>query len=145
MYKRQAPLHAHPCAARSGGTAAYEPLFQNDNILHAFFGKVVGDGTAGDSAADDNHLSALTPVSYTHLDVYKRQGYGFVPVISFNVLGMERNPGFKLTLSMLHRMLYAVTYGDLIMALKNQCRPYELNPGDSDRLTEEWTLSLIHI
>ena len=72
----------------------------------------------------------------------ERAGYGFVPVISFNVLGMERNPGFKLTLSMLHRMLYAVTYGDLIMALKNQCRPYELNPGDSDRLTEEWTRRL---
>ena len=31
--------------------------------------------------------------------------------------GLEKHPGFKLTLPLLHALLYAVLYGDLLMAL----------------------------
>lgn len=68
-----------------------------------------------------------------------KAGYGFIPVISFNVVGMEKNSAFKLTLPMLYRMMYCVFYGDLMMCLQNQCRPYELNPGDTMKVTEKWT------
>lgn len=68
-----------------------------------------------------------------------KAGYGFIPVISFNVVGMEKNSAFKLTLPMLYRMMYCVFYGDLMMCLQNQCRPYELNPGDTVAVTEKWT------
>ena len=72
----------------------------------------------------------------------ERAGYGYVPVISFSLAGIERHPGFKLSLAMLHRMLYAVTYGDLLMSLVNQTKPYENEPGTAERKAEEWTLRL---
>lgn len=72
----------------------------------------------------------------------KRAGYGHIPVISLNFQGLESNPGFKLTLPMLTRMMYAVLYGDLLMLLVNRCRPYELEIGRSAALASEWTESL---
>lgn len=63
--------------------------------------------------------------------------YPQVPVISLNFSGLE-NGGFKITLPMLIQMMYAVLYADLIMTLYNQCRPYEVNNGDSDRVKKEW-------
>ena len=57
----------------------------------------------------------------------KKQGYGYIPVISFNVLGLEKHSGFKLNLKIILEALYAVLYGDLLMNLSNQCRPYEVN------------------
>ena len=53
------------------------------------------------------------------------------PVISFSLAGLEKHPGFRLTLPMLHGMLYGVLYGDLLMALVNQCKPYELEKGQA--------------
>lgn len=68
-----------------------------------------------------------------------KAGFSQVPVISFNVVGMEKNPGFKITLPILHRLMYAALYGDLLMLLRNQCKPYELQEGASEQLAEEWT------
>lgn len=45
----------------------------------------------------------------------KKAGFEYVPVISLNLTGLEKHPGFSLNLSNLHRMLYAVTCGDLLM------------------------------
>ena len=67
-----------------------------------------------------------------------RAGFGYVPVVSFNFAGLESNPGFKLTLPMVHRMVYAVNYGDLLMLLLNQSKPYEITNGDSDKLAHHW-------
>ena len=68
----------------------------------------------------------------------EKAGYGYVPVISFSFAGLEKHPGFQLSLPMLHRMMYAVLYGDLLLMLRNQCRPYEIKSGESDRLAQEW-------
>ncbi len=72
----------------------------------------------------------------------ERAGYGYVPVISFSLAGIEHHPGFRLSLPMLHRMLYAVTYGDLLMTLVNQTKPYENEPGTAEARAEEWTRRL---
>lgn len=73
----------------------------------------------------------------------ERAGYGHIPVISLSLAGLEKHPGFKLTLPMLYKMLYATLYGDLIMLLENQCKPYEVKKGSakavSDRLTKVLT------
>ena len=69
----------------------------------------------------------------------KKAGYGYVPVISFSLAGIEDHPGFKLTLPKLHGMLYAVIYGDLLLSLVNQCRPYEKHKGDAQALADRWT------
>ena len=68
-----------------------------------------------------------------------KAGYAHVPVISFSFSGLEQHPGFKLTLPMLYRMMYAVLYADLLMLLRNQCTPYEMKKGEAQRLSEEWT------
>ena len=69
-------------------------------------------------------------------------GYGHVPVISFNLVGIDKHPGFKLSVPMLYKMLYAVLFGDLLMSLRNQCKPYELNTGESEAKAKKWTKKL---
>ena len=69
----------------------------------------------------------------------KKAGYGHVPVVSMSFAGLEKHSGFKLSLPMIHRLVYAVFYGDLLMLLRNQCRPYEIKQGESDALAMEWT------
>ena len=69
----------------------------------------------------------------------EKAGYGHVPVISFSLAGLEKHPGFKLTLPMLHGMIYAVFYGDLLMSLVNQTKPYEITAGKADALATQWT------
>ena len=72
-----------------------------------------------------------------------KAGFAQVPVISLNVSGLEKNPGFKLTLGFGKRILYAVYYGDLLMNLVNQCRPYELTPGTTQQMADKWVGRLV--
>ena len=60
-------------------------------------------------------------------------------MISFSLGGLENHPGFKLTLPIYHRLMYAVLYADLLMLLRNQCRSYELKKGESEELALKWT------
>lgn len=69
----------------------------------------------------------------------KKAGMEHVPVISFSLAGLEKHPGFKLGIKKLHQMLYAVLYGDLLMNLVNQVRPYELEKGAAERIADSWT------
>ena len=73
--------------------------------------------------------------NYIHLlrKALEKNGYGFIPVISLNFSGLESNPGFKLTKTMLVQVAYALLIGDLIMMVANQCRPYEVVPGSTDK------------
>jgi len=82
--------------------------------------------------------------NYIHLirKALKKRGLEYIPVISFNLAGMEKNPGFKISVKMLLELLSVVVYADLIMTLANQTRPYEITAGDTDRLVEEWTQRL---
>ncbi len=73
----------------------------------------------------------------------KKAGYGHIPVISLNFVGLEKNSGFKLTISMIRRMMYAVLYGDILMYTVNQTKPYEIEKGASERLADEWTEKLV--
>ncbi|MDY6141933.1 MAG: 2-hydroxyglutaryl-CoA dehydratase, partial [Bacilli bacterium] len=69
--------------------------------------------------------------------------YEYIPVISLNFSGLESNPGFKITLPMIPKMLYTVLYGDLLMMLRNQCLPYEKNKGETSSLIDKWTKILV--
>ena len=61
-----------------------------------------------------------------------------VPVISLNFSGLEKNPAFPMTPAIALRLVYAVMYGDMLMLLYNQCKPYELEPGITDQLLARW-------
>jgi predicted nucleotide-binding protein (sugar kinase/HSP70/actin superfamily) len=60
-----------------------------------------------------------------------------VPVISLNFSGLDKGSAFQITAPMLLRLLYAILYGDMIMTIYNQCKPYELHQGDSDNVRSE--------
>ena len=72
----------------------------------------------------------------------ERAGLGFVPTISVNMSGLEPNPGMKITLPLIRRAVAAVIYGDLLMCLKNQVKPYEVDKGKAVKLTDSWIASL---
>ena len=78
--------------------------------------------------------------NYIHLlrKGLEQAGYGHVPVISFNLAGMEKQPGFELNFKMIRRMLAAVVYGDVLMYLTNKTRPYEAVVGEADGLAKNW-------
>ena len=65
-------------------------------------------------------------------------GFPQVPVISFNIVGMEKNPGFKITIPLIERLLKSVIYGDLLQKLLLKNRAYEINKGESQELYEKW-------
>ena len=68
----------------------------------------------------------------------KDAGFEQVPVISFNVVGMEKNPGFKLTLSLVEKLLRGMVYADLLQKMLYKNRPYEKNKGETEKLFNEW-------
>ena len=68
----------------------------------------------------------------------KDAGYPQVPVISFNIVGMEKMPGFKLTLSLVEKLLRAVVYGDLLQKMLTKNRAYEINKGETQKLFDSW-------
>ena len=72
----------------------------------------------------------------------ERAGYGDIPVISLNLSGLEKHPGFTLTVPILHRLFYAMIYGDLLLSLANQCKPYEIEAGATERLADALTEEL---
>ncbi len=82
--------------------------------------------------------------NYIHLlrKALEKAGMGYIPVISIS-FGLEKNPGFHLTIPLLRRLIYAMMYGDLIMNVANQVRPYEVNAGETDALVETWKNRLI--
>ena len=68
----------------------------------------------------------------------KDAGFPNVPVISFNLVGMEKNPGFKLSLPMLERLIKAVILGDLLQKMLTKNRAYEIHKGETQKLFNEW-------
>ena len=79
--------------------------------------------------------------NYIHLlrKALENAGYGFIPVISLNFSGLEsEHTGFKITLPIILKMFYCIEIADLMMSLRNQCLPYEINKGDTFKLEKEW-------
>ncbi|MDU7336515.1 MAG: 2-hydroxyacyl-CoA dehydratase [Clostridium sp.] len=78
--------------------------------------------------------------NYIHLlrKALRRAGMENVPVVSLNLSGLEHNPGFSVTLPMLRRIVAGLVYGDLLMLLDNQVKPYEIKKGESSALVQTW-------
>ena len=68
----------------------------------------------------------------------KDAGFENVPVISFNVVGMEKMPGFKITLPLIEKLLKMVVYADLLQKMFTKNRAYEVNKGETQKLFDEW-------
>ena len=111
---------------------------------------------AAESGRYDTHKLALMITqtgggcrasNYIHLlrKALKKAGLEYIPVISINLSGMEKNPGFKLSLKLGVRCVFAMMYGDLLVHIGNQCRPYEVEKGATDTLIESWTDKLVDL
>lgn len=68
----------------------------------------------------------------------KKAGYSQIPVISLNLSGLEKHPGFQLTAPLAVRAMYAVVFGDIFMKCVYRLRPYEAVPGSVNAMHEKW-------
>lgn len=82
--------------------------------------------------------------NYVHLlrKALKKAGFEYVPVVSVNFGGIEKNSGFKVTPLMFFKGLITWLYGDCLMLLKNQIIPYEVQKGTTEIKLEKWRKNL---
>ena len=73
----------------------------------------------------------------------KKAGMEQVPVISANLSGLESNPGFKLSLPLIKRVVYGAVFGDILMKCVYRMRPYELEKGIVNRKHKIWEQRVI--
>lgn len=66
----------------------------------------------------------------------REAGFANVPIISLNVLGMERQPGFKISYRLIKKLMMGVIYGDLFIRVLYRVRPYETVKGSANKLYE---------
>ncbi len=78
--------------------------------------------------------------NYIHLlrKALVQAGFPGVPVASMNFSGLEKDSGFKMTFSTVRKLIACCLYGDELMALANQLRPYEDEAGSADALVRQW-------
>ncbi|MDL2294789.1 2-hydroxyglutaryl-CoA dehydratase, partial [Ruminococcaceae bacterium OttesenSCG-928-D13] len=83
--------------------------------------------------------------NYIHLlrKALRKAGFQNVPVLSLNFSGLEKDSSLKFTVPMVRKALAAVFYGDELMSLSNQIRPYEHSPGTADALIAKWQAEII--
>lgn len=67
----------------------------------------------------------------------EKKGYPHIPVISLNAMGEEKQPGFNITPRLLFGAIAAVCYGDLMMCLYQQIKPYEQVKNQTDLVYSE--------
>ncbi len=100
-------------------------------------------------AYDVNHTALLITQTgggcrasnYIHLlrKALVKAGFPQVPVASLNFSGLEKDSGFRLSPTLLRRFAASIFYGDALMSLANQTRPYENEPGAADACVARWT------
>ena len=82
---------------------------------------------------------ACRATNYLNLmrEALKGAGYGQVPAFAF--MGREsETDAFIMTRSCYTDIVKAVVYGDLLMRVRNRVKPYEKEPGSTERLFNEW-------
>lgn len=68
----------------------------------------------------------------------KNMGMEYVPIISLSFTELEKYSGFKITPVMLLMGIRSLVYGDMLMLLKNQILPYEVNKGETENTVKKW-------
>lgn len=78
--------------------------------------------------------------NYIHLlrKALVKAGFAKVPVISLNLSGLEKNPGFKITFQMIKKMIFALALGDVLMTIENSLTPYGFVQGEVLNKINKW-------
>ena len=91
--------------------------------------------TAGDACRGSNFPSLLRKG-------LTRAGWPEVEVLTLNVKGLERAAALNITPVMIWKALFAVIYGDGLLYLVHQTRPYEKVPGQTEACRDWWVKRL---
>ena len=86
---------------------------------------------SGGGCRDSNYINIMRKA-------FDKAGYSYVPFVSANTWNLEFNPGINLSIRTLLLALAGLMYGDYIMILANQVRPYEVNKGETDKTVDKW-------
>ncbi len=68
----------------------------------------------------------------------KESGFENIPVIAVSVQGIEKNPGFKYSISMINNLIMATIIGDLLQRVSLRVRPYEKIKNSTNILLDFW-------
>lgn len=71
--------------------------------------------------------------------VLDREGFRAVRLLSLNTGGLDREHALPVTPVLALRALAAAFWGDALLLMGNQVRPYEKVPGSAERLARLWT------
>ncbi|MCI9331700.1 MAG: hypothetical protein HFG05_05930 [Oscillibacter sp.] len=74
--------------------------------------------------------------------VLNREGFSQVKLLSLNAGGLESGCALGVTPALALRAVAAAFWGDALMLLENQTRPYEAHRGETDRLAAGWRILL---
>ena len=90
----------------------------------------------GGGCRASNYLSLLRKALY-------KNGFGYVPIASFNVSSPDSTGGINLRKRDLLNIVLSLLYGDILMRIHNQCLPYEVEKGSSQEVVDGWVSRLI--
>ena len=74
--------------------------------------------------------------------VLDREGFAQVPLLSFNVRGVERSSALPVSLTMARRALAAAFWGDALLLMGSEIRPAERRTGKTEALIRRWEETL---
>lgn len=80
---------------------------------------------------------ATNYVSFLQLAL-KEAGFENVSIISLNLVGLGKQPGFVYTPNLVNKLIMALIYGDLFIKLIYRMKPYEKTKGTSQKLYKKW-------
>ncbi len=96
---------------------------------------VILEPQCGDACRGSNYV----PIIRKALD---KAGFEQVPILSLNSKNLKQVQKLPISAGMAVRAMAAVFYSDLLMILKNQITPYEVNSGETDLCVQRWTALL---
>lgn len=88
--------------------------------------------SAGDACRGSNYVTALRR-TVNMLGLSEK-----VKVLTLNMVGIDPDNQLVINPIMLWRAFFSFFYGDILMLLVNQVRPYEKNKGEADALWQKW-------
>ncbi|MGL4772538.1 MAG: 2-hydroxyglutaryl-CoA dehydratase, partial [Clostridium sp.] len=118
--------------------ACYPSIIVIGQIIHALkSGKYDLNNTSVIISQTGGGCRATNYVGFLKMAL-REAGFSHIPVLSINAVGLEKQPGFKITVGLVKKALMAIVYGDLFMRVVYKVRPYEKVKGSTNALHEKW-------
>ena len=87
--------------------------------------------SVGDACRGSNYTEVLRKA-------VRKAGYCNTRVLTMNLRHIDEENQLGITPKMVWRALFALFYGDLLLMLVQQVRPYEVTPGETEKCRDKW-------